>query len=221
MTETLVKWSEKLEHFYFFKSKGSLLPALKHHSSTLRTIELCSGTDADFDAPIFDASFFPVLTHVRLSLCKDIDVLGPSVTHFTWDLSTHPSCSNTGEVRAEDREPWFYFGAQQEACLRSTAIAAVAQNAVLRTIHIEFNPYDDGRDGPNPWNNYNTLSAWYPWELMERIRDGVLRPSGRELTYSKPQRDFAATVKQRENHMRRSITEAQVLERQIAMARHR
>jgi hypothetical protein len=64
---------------------------------------------------------------------------------------------------------------------------------------------------------------------MERIRDEVLRPSGRELTYSKPpfeskeawQRDFAAMVKQGEHHMRRLITEAQVLERREAMARNR
>lgn len=225
-----MRWSEKLEHFTFTKSKEylsalsghpSLLPILKHHSSTLRTIEICSGTDSKYEEPIFDASFFPNLTHLRLSFCRDINVLGPSVTHFTWDLSILHSYSNTDRIGARERESWFHFGERQEACLRSIATAAVAQQAALRTIHIEFNPVYDGRDGSNPWNHYNTLSVWYPWDLMERVRDEVLRPSGRELTFSKPpfesknawQRDFSAAVKQRENSLKREIADAQAQER--------
>ncbi|KAF2449554.1 hypothetical protein P171DRAFT_195334 [Karstenula rhodostoma CBS 690.94] len=236
--EALVRWSGKLERFSFIKSKmhstalgwhPSFLPMLKHQSSTLRTIELCCGNDFGFNEPIFDASLFPNLTHVRLSSCRDTKVLGPSVTHFTWDLSTQQPYSNAGGIRAEDREDWSQFGMREEACLRSIATAAVAQDAALRTIHIAFNPYYDEREAPNPWNHYNTLSAWYPWELMERVRDEVLRPSGRELTYSKPpfeskeawQRDFAAAVKQRENLLKRSIVEAQAQERELRRRGHR
>ncbi|KAL5375075.1 hypothetical protein DPSP01_011491 [Paraphaeosphaeria sporulosa] len=229
--EAIVRWPRKLEHFTFIKLKGCtaaldwnniLLPIIKHHSSTLRTIEICCGIDNTNKDPSFDANLFPNLTHLRLRCCEAINVLGPSVTHFTWDLPKKNSYSSTGEIIPDDREDWSQFGERHEARLRGIATAAVAQDAALRAIHIEFHPVNDGREGPNPWNHYNTFSAWYPWELMDRVRDEVLRPSGRELTYSEPpfetkeawQRDFSAAVKQRENSLKREIAEAQAQERE-------
>ncbi|KAL5440067.1 hypothetical protein PMIN06_009757 [Paraphaeosphaeria minitans] len=229
--ERIVRWPRKLEHFAFIKLQGStsaldwnniLLPILKHHSSTLRTIDIRCGIDRSNGEPLFDARLFPCLTHLRLRCIKNINVLGPSVTHFTWDLPRANSYSSTGQIIPDDEENWSQFGERHEARLRDIATAAVAQDAALRTIHIEFHPGNDGREGPNPWNHYNTFSAWYPWELMERVRDEVLRPSGRELTYSRPpfetktawQRDFSAAVKQRENFLKRKIAEIQARERE-------
>lgn len=205
-----------------------LLCKLKRHASTLRTIELRCRTNGICNDPIFDASLSPKLTNLSLSFCKSINVLGPNVTHFTWHISKQYTYSNATNVIA-DADPYSYFDERKSAFLRDIATAAVNQNAPLRMIHVEFNPVDDGRDAPNPWNHYNTLSAWYPWDLMERVRGEVMIPSGRELTYSKPpfeskeawQSDFSAAVKQRENSLKREIADAQARERDLRGFRSR
>lgn len=220
---------------------------LVHHFSTLRTLELCSAETGfqDDDDSIFDTSRFPILTHLRLSAWQTMPrtqqqqhtdftklLSGPRLTHFTWDFSAYKSSSpdpdpNTTQARTEDehqnRESFFHFGAPEESCLHNLATTATSHSTALQTIHIVYNPSpsSDGRSGPNPWNCYNMFSAWYPWERMERVRDEVLRPGGRELTWDAPpfkskeewQKDFVADVRRRENEVRRGIERAMIEER--------
>jgi hypothetical protein len=148
------------------------------HSETLRHISIGylsrNGSDR-----LFNATRFPNLEFLQLSRWQmppsltfkfrpeDVNVLGPKLRTFSWNFSIYD----------QHTEGWLDFGEKEVEWLHQLAEAAVASKAVLRTIKIQFAP-------DFPWDT--TEEMGYPWDLMDDLREQVMRPIGLELSYNQP-----------------------------------
>jgi hypothetical protein len=128
---------------------------------------------------VFNATLFPNLEFLRLSRWQmdiplkfsatDSNLLGPKLKTFSWDFS----------INEQGNVSWCAFGASDANWLRELAAFAVSHKAALEKIEILFTP--------ERYNNI-TKEMGYPWDLMDSLRDEILKPSGRNLVYNQPVR---------------------------------
>lgn len=126
---------------------------------------------------LFNATLFPNLEFLGLSrwqmdnsitfFPEDSIVLGPSLKTFHWDFSIYDQHS----------ESWDSFGEAEVNWLRGLAEFAVSQKAALAKFEIDFTPDQ---------YYFSTEETGYPWDRMDNLRDGILRPLGIDLVYNKP-----------------------------------
>ena len=95
-------------------------------------------------------------------------MLGPRLKTFRWDFTKANDNYNSGS--------WKHFGIHEMSWLKQLAQAAVTRASALEKIEIMFQPALLALDA-------DTI---YPWDGLDDIRDEILRPSGRELTYDEP-----------------------------------
>jgi len=124
---------------------------------------------------LFNATLFPNLEFLKLSRwqmhqhtvqfkASDANVLGPKLRTFCWDFGAYMG------------ETWTAFREADSFWIRDLANAVVARKAVLEIIRIQFSPsYGNSEEG-----------MIYPWDLMDDLRDHVLRPKGMDLVYNDP-----------------------------------
>ena len=153
------------------------------HRETLKHVSLgylsVRGCPRNGDTRLFNATLFPNLEFLQLSRWQmrtwslkfhvtDANVLGPRLKTFGWTFSFG---------RNGPSESWSNFGEFEAAWLRQLAQTAIARNAALETIKVQFSPQIVDWD----------LITDSPWEWMEDIRDQVLKPSGRNLIFDPPE----------------------------------
>jgi hypothetical protein len=95
------------------------------------------------------------------------NVLGPKMQTFAWDFSNYyPMYQRWGDFRKTDAK-W----------LQQLAEYAIAHKAALTKIEIQFQPV---------YPRSLPARAKYPWDLMDDLRDRILRPNGMDLVYNEP-----------------------------------
>lgn len=97
---------------------------------------------------------------------RDANLLGPSLSTFVWDFEAY-------ELRSER---WRDFQAADRDWLRELTHTAVIRSASLQCVQIKFSPSFSG---------YRELVG-YPWDLMDEVRDEIMRPNGIDLIYNEP-----------------------------------
>ncbi|KAF2467331.1 uncharacterized protein BDR25DRAFT_234971 [Lindgomyces ingoldianus] len=182
-TALLIQWPTTLVHFEFgsFYNNPHImdLPMFQSwlfiHRETLKNINIGYLSRAG-SKRLFDATFFPNLESLQLSrwqmerplqfTAEDANVLGPKVKLFGWDFSIYD----------QHNEGWDDFGENEESWISELGKAAVARQSSLKTIAIYF--------GPDHWGAGKKES--YPWDRMDSVRDGIMRPNGMDLVYNRP-----------------------------------
>ncbi len=148
------------------------------HKETLTHITIGYSTKSSSTISIFQSSLFPNLEFLHLSRwqmadplhfhVEHADILGPRLKLFRWDFMIARSGSQTWS--------WKHFGLAELSWLGQLAQTAVSRASVLEKIEVFFQPTISGIDA----------STIYPWDGMTDIRDNIMRPSGRDLTYDEP-----------------------------------
>ena len=170
---TAVELSSSSAHTGIFLSYPFIESRLMIHKETLSHITIGINSWDGCDR-VFRANLFPNLEFLRLArwhggrvllfTAEDANILGPRLRTFSW-----------GCFEASQAAYSHGFGKWEASWLRQLAELAIAQDATLKTIIVDFYPlcYLDDEYGP-------------PWSLLHEIQDQVLRPSGRDLRYNWP-----------------------------------
>lgn len=153
---------------------------LSIHREAIKTINIgYLSRDGGSNKHIFDATLFPNLESLRLSRwqmgpsgallpfsAENACLLGPKLKLFGWSFV----------INDQHSESWNDFGVKEEEWIRELGNAAIARKAALKMIEIQF--------WPDYW--YETGGEEYPWDRMNHVRDGLLRPNGIDLCYNTP-----------------------------------
>ncbi|KAF2794133.1 hypothetical protein K505DRAFT_324955 [Melanomma pulvis-pyrius CBS 109.77] len=188
-TKQLLAWPKALTHFHFgsfYNNKHTMDYTdfeswLSIHSATLKSVDI-GYLSSGGSSRLFNATLFPNLESLKLSrwqqgrswhldqplpfTADDANVLGPKVKFFGWDFGIYDQHS----------ESWDAFGANEEAWLTCLVETAAVQKAALKKIKIYFTP--------DPFETKE--EDGYPWDRMDRVRDGACRKYNIELEYNDP-----------------------------------
>ncbi|KAF2709129.1 hypothetical protein K504DRAFT_295783 [Pleomassaria siparia CBS 279.74] len=183
-TSLFIQWPAVLSHFQFgsFYNNSHVMDYsmfeswLLIHKDTLKHVDIGYLSAKGSSGP-FNATLFPNLEYLKLSRWQthqgsvqfkadDANVLGPKLGTFCWGFG----------IFDQHSEGWLDFGEPESSWIRDLVNAAVACKSVLRTVEIQFSP--------DQWDtDYGMI---YPWDLMDRLGDEVLRPKGMNLVYNDP-----------------------------------
>ncbi|PVH99441.1 hypothetical protein DM02DRAFT_564599 [Periconia macrospinosa] len=178
----LIQWPALLTRVHFSGYGGrdevmdysTLEKLLLIHKDTLKYIAI-QYIRLEDDSRVFNATLFPNLEFLELSRwdthpssvhfrADDVNVLGPKLKTFCWNF-------NVGGY-----ESWTAFDEASSLWISNLANATVACNAALRRIELRLCPrYSEPRE-----------ETIYPWDLIDDLRDKVLRPKGIDLSYNDP-----------------------------------
>ncbi|KAF1969512.1 hypothetical protein BU23DRAFT_601476 [Bimuria novae-zelandiae CBS 107.79] len=139
--------------------------ALLCHRSTLTTVDIRGPMDGTQDT--FDATRFPNLASHSLSIWRrplswepdDVKVLGPRLKQLALDF--HPFESRFADIGESAK--WRDFGPSGTNWLFQFTNQVQRLESALERIHFKFDPKDDGRDEPNPWEHYEEINTYYPF----------------------------------------------------------
>lgn len=181
----LIQWPTALSHFKFssvysnaYMDYPMLVSWLLIHRNTLKYVYIGYLSWSEGTRP-FNATLFPNLEFLGLYRrqmhkgqgtiqfkADDANLLGPRLRTFCWDFS----------IPAEDGGGWLHFGEPESVWIRNLIKAAITSKNTLHTFKIQFSP--------DYWNTNESMG--YPWDLMDCLRDDLLRPNGMDLVYNKP-----------------------------------
>jgi hypothetical protein len=155
-------------------SSATIESWLLNHKDTLTHIKIGSVSDHRHNRP-FNATLFPNLEYLQVSqwdmyhsvskgfASEHWNLLGPKLKTFAWDFAD----------TEWDTKGLSGFGDPEALWLRAFVEAAIARKVPLNTVKIYYESYD--------WD-----CATYPWDRMDEIRYGVMRPYGLDLIYNEP-----------------------------------